>query len=63
MIRALGPLFGCGLMMVVCMVAMAAMGRRRSETTDASTTDEEVSRLRAELDALRRDTSADETHK
>ena len=57
MIRALAPVFGCGLMMLVCMAMMAMAGRRNRNTpTDANTTpasSEEISALRDEVARLR----------
>lgn len=58
MIRALAPALGCGLMMVLAMAAMAAMGRRSAPATDPA--EDEVAGLRAELDALRSDHSTNE---
>lgn len=57
MIRAFTSLLGCGLLLLVCMAVMALMGRRSTKTELA---DAEVSRLRAELDALRSDASTTE---
>lgn len=57
MIRTLAPLFGCGLMMLVCMAMMSMAGRRNRTPTDATTTpasSEEISALRDEVARLRR---------
>ena len=51
MIRALAPLVGCGLMMAVCMAVMAAAGRRKTPSDDAS--HDEVRELRDEVARLR----------
>ena len=57
MIRAFTSLLGCGLLLLVCMAVMAPMSRRTARTEPA---DVEMSRLRAELDALRSDASTTE---
>ena len=54
MLRSLGPLVGCGLMLLVCMAVMAVMGRGgRKGSEPASPSSDEVAELRAEVARLR----------
>lgn len=52
MLQVLAPLVGCGLMMAVCMGAMAFMGRGRRNASPADASTEIVAR-RGELERLR----------
>ncbi len=53
MIRSLFPLFGCGLMMLVCMVFMARGASRKSEANHDANSATEVAELRDEVARLR----------
>ena len=54
MLRSLAPVFGCGVMMLVCMAVMAIAGsrNRRNEPAPAASADE-VATLREEVARLR----------
>ena len=53
MLRSLGPLLGCGLMMLVCVAVMARPGAR-NRANDPVPPAEEVAGLREEVARLRR---------